>query len=70
MSKHITEQLGCLLKQRDVLRQSFTNHTGDDVGKVTDPEAVHEIECLDETIELLEKVRDKKIILFTPMKTQ
>jgi len=56
----ITKQISCLNKQIDTLTDSFTNQTGEHVGKVTDEDALHEIDCLQTTKENLIIVRQKQ----------
>lgn len=46
------------------MRQSFTNRTGEDVGKITDQDALHDIGCMTDTLKLLENIREKRIILY------
>jgi hypothetical protein len=67
MSKTITEQVATLQKQRENLKVAYMNRTGEDVGKITDDDALHELSCLEDTIRLMEGIKKQDVILFNKM---
>jgi hypothetical protein len=57
--KSIEEQIKVIQATKSSLKLAFAERTGADVGKVTDPQAIHEIECLESTEKILQDIHSK-----------
>jgi len=57
--KSLEDQIKVLQAQRGSLKHAFAERTGENAGKVMDENAQHEIECLEATEEILQKIAAK-----------